>query len=101
MIETNLAYEALASVQGLQWLRLPIIRDIAKKLVEIIIEGLSKRPTQLAFFTNTAIRKASQAADYITAVDQKESLGDVSDEVYEKAELLEILTFSNLVRVTA
>lgn len=100
-IETEASFQALASVQGLQWLRLPLISSITKKLIELVISGLSKRAVMMAFFSNTAIRKASQAQDYVNAVNAKESLTDVSDEVYEKAELAEISAFNDFVRVTA
>lgn len=96
-VETETAFQALASIQGLQWLRLPIISNLLRKFIEIVLDGLSKRPTMAAFFGNTAIRKASQASDYIEAVNKKET---ASDEEYEQAELDEIKAFNDFVRIT-
>lgn len=100
-IETEAAFVALSSVAGFQWLKLPVISSIAKKMIEVVISGLSKRSVMMAFFTNTAIRKSSQAQDYVDAVNAKENLGDVTDEIYEQYEIREISAFNNFVRVTA
>lgn len=53
------------------------------------------------FFLNTAIRKAGQATDFLSAVAAKESLPPtVSDEDYLRAEQAQMAAFSNFVRVT-
>lgn len=99
-LETEASFVALSSVAGLQWLQLPIISSIVKKLIEIILNGLSKRTVQQAFFLNTALRKTSQAKDFVDAVNNLEESHDESDEIYEQLELAKIAAFNKLVRVT-
>lgn len=54
-----------------------------------------------AFFINTAIRKASQAGDYVAAVAAKNNLPPTaSDDDYEKMERAEMVAFSDFVRIT-
>lgn len=65
------------------------------------LRKLSDWAVMQAFFMNTAIRKASQAIDYETAVNAKNNLPPTAtDAEYERAERAEILAFNNFVRVT-
>lgn len=83
------------------WLALPVFSFITKQILTFVLNFLSNTVVMQAFFTNTAIRKASQAQDYVDAVNAKDSLPpDVSDADYEKAELAEISSFNAFVAVT-
>jgi hypothetical protein len=80
---------------------IPIFNAVAKKIIEWAVTKVANRAEMTAFFMNTAIRKAWQAGDYTEAVKRKNALPeDVDDETWEKAELLEIQTFSNFVAAT-
>ncbi len=82
------------AIPGMEWVALPIVSTIDKEIIRLILTELSKSAVMGAFFLNTAIRKASEAADYVSAVDAKNSLpDDVSDEDYEKAERDEMAAF--------
>lgn len=88
-------------VPGLQWLALPIISTVVRVIIKWIANTMSSSLILQAFFLNTSIRKASQAADYIDAVNLKQNLSPgVSDEEYEKAERAEIAAFNNFVRLS-
>jgi hypothetical protein len=89
------------AIPGMEWVALPIVADIDKEMLKLILDAISKQGVMLAFFTNTAIRKASQAADYVAMVGAKKALGpNVSDEVYKDAEKKELLAFRNFVAVS-
>lgn len=73
----------------------------AKAVVEFVVrqlcEFLSKGAYRMAFNFNTAVRKASEAHDYVAAVNRKESLPEgCSDEEYAAAEAEEIAEFHRL-----
>lgn len=98
-IEAEAIY--LYAASQLPFLRLPIISTLARKAIEAVLTSASERVVMQAFFMNTAIRKASQARDYIDAIVAKESLPpEVSDEEYEKYEQREMAAFNSFVRVT-
>jgi hypothetical protein len=66
-----------------------------------LMDILSKSSVMLAFFGNTAIRKASQAKDFTDAAHRKDSLPPTAtDAEYEAAEQEEMIAFRNLVMVT-
>lgn len=100
-LETDAAFAALSSVSGMQWVTLPLVSDAVKALIRAIINPLSNRAVMGAFFLNTALRKASEAKEYIKAVNDKESLQDVTDQEYEAAERAEIAAFNQFVRITS
>lgn len=77
------------------------IRNLAASAIEWVLVKLSNWTYMQAFFINTAIRKASQARDYVAAVDAKDALpADATDEEFENAERLELESFDRLVRVS-
>jgi hypothetical protein len=85
---------------GFSWLGLPILSSLYKGALSWVLNLISNSAVLEAFFLNTAIRKASQASDYISAVDFKKSLPEnVSDDDYEKAELKEIDAFKQFVSI--
>lgn len=70
-------------------------------LLQWILDKLTTWEVTQAFFINTAIRKASQAADYVDTVNYKNSLPPtVSDEDYAHAEAAEMHSFYNFVVLT-
>lgn len=86
---------------GMGWINWPIIRGIVEFALNGLLDLLSKSTIMGAFFLNTAIRKASQANDYLDAVKAVDSLPkDATDEEYEKAERAEIDAFAKFVVVT-
>lgn len=79
---------------------LPIVSAINKEVLRYILSALSKSTVMEAFILNTALRKASEAKDYVDAVKLKDSLpDDVSDEEYEKHERKEMDAFVAFVTV--
>ncbi len=91
----------ILAIPGLQWLGLPIIRNFFDYAITKILNMISNWGVMSAFFMNTAIRKASQAHDFVDAVNQKNALPeDASDEEYEKLELAQISAFNNFIRIT-
>jgi hypothetical protein len=79
----------------------PVISTLFNYFVTKIVTVIANAAEMQAFFMNTAIRKASQAQDYINAVNAKASLPPTaSDEEYEKAEQAEMAAFRNFVMVT-
>lgn len=86
------------AVPGLEWVAMPIIADLDKAAIKAIITLLVNSVVMEAFFLNTAIRKASQAQDYVDAITTKKSLPPTaSQEEYAKAEAAECLAFRNFV----
>lgn len=76
----------------------PIISDLDKALVKEILNLLTSAAIMEAFFLNTAIRKASQAQDYVDAINAKNKLPPTaSQDEYAKAEALEVVAFRNFV----
>lgn len=100
-IATNLVMTAVIAVPGLQWLNLPIIRSIVKASIGWIIGVLANDAMLGAFFLNTAVKSASQAQDYVNAVNAKNNLPQTANkEEYAKAEQAEISAFNSFVRLT-
>ncbi len=51
---------------------------------------------------NTAIKKSSQASEYVNAVKNKDNLPeDASESEYEQAEIAEIAAFNSFVKFTS
>ncbi len=99
---TNLILGAVLTVPGLQWLGWPVILPIFRAIIKKLLDKLSREIEMMAFFFDTAIRKASQAKDFVAAVAAKENLPkDVTPEEYEYAERKQMVAFSRLARLTA
>lgn len=78
-----------------------LIKTFAGTVLDWILNALTKWEVMQAFFLNTAIRKASQAQDYVDMVNKKNSLPEnATDAEYEKAEAAEIAAFTAFVSVT-
>lgn len=100
-VETKAALIGIAAIPYAgKFLLLPVIRIFTEAFVEKIITNLQNGITQQAFFLNTAIRKASQAHDYVDAKNALENMKDATDEQYQAAEEREMALFNNFVRVT-
>lgn len=98
---TKFVIISAASVPWLAFLSLPVIRELFEFILTQIIDALSKGLEMEAFFFNTAIRKASQARDFIEAVEAKNALPPTaSKEEYESAEKRQMAAFRNFVIVT-
>jgi len=95
---TNITMTALAVTPYMGWTAWWGISTIIRAIVHGIMSYLSKTAEMLAFFLNTAIRKASQANDYMTAKTALNNLPpETSNADYEAAERLEMSAFHNLV----
>lgn len=78
-----------------------LIRNFLGPILDWALTSLSNWDVMQAFFMNTALRKASEAGDYVKTVNLKDSLPDTAtDEEYERAEQNEISAFNAFVRVT-
>lgn len=100
-LAVQVAYAAIIAVPGLQWLGLPVISSILNFSLNWIISLLANDAMLAAFFLNTAIVKASQAGDYIQAVENKNNLSPTATkEEYEQAEQAEISSFNALVIIS-
>ena len=102
-IKTTFVTAATAYIYGLEVaavpeVGLPIISQLDQAAVKGILNALTGWALLEAFFLNTAIRKASQAQDYVEAITAKNALPPTaSQEVYAKAEAAEIAAFRNFV----
>lgn len=85
----------------MEWVALPVISDVDKEVLKLILDALSKSAVMGGFFVNTAIRKASQAADFVDAINAKDALpaGASADQV-AAAEQNQMVAFRNFVMVT-
>lgn len=98
---TNYVFGLEIAIPGMEWIALPGISTIDKAIVKGIINLLATSVVMESFFLNTAIKKASQAQDYVDTVTAKNSLPPTtSEDDYAKAEQLEIIAFRNFVSVT-
>jgi hypothetical protein len=98
---TQFIINAAAAVPYLSWLGLPVIRQLFQFIVNKLLDVLSKAMEMQGFFMNTAIRKASQAKDFVDAVAAKEALPPTaSNEEYENAEKRQMVAFRNFVMFT-
>jgi hypothetical protein len=98
---TAYIYGEEIAIPGLEWVALPILSTIDKDVITAILNVLTNSVLMEAFFLNTAIRKASQAQNYVDAINAKNSLPPTaSDAEYEKAEQAEMLTFRNFVMLS-
>ncbi len=94
----NIAFTNLAASPYFFWVSLPVFSSLTKALLDIAIGKLSKSGIMQTFFLNTAIKKPSQAKDYVQIV-QKRKAAKSKDEL-ERLEKDEMQYFSNLVRIT-
>lgn len=89
------------AIPGLEWVALPIISTIDKDLLKEVFILVANAPVMQAFFLNTAIKKASEAQDYIFAIEAKNNLSSsATKEEILNAEKLEMATFRNFVLLT-
>lgn len=86
------------AVPGLEWVATPIISQLDQAALKAILNMLVGSVVMEAFFLNTAIRKASQAQDYVDAITAKNALPPTATQTeYAHAEAAEILAFRNFV----
>jgi hypothetical protein len=90
------------AIPYMTWIALPFVNYIYKSLVGWLLGILSNSTVMMAFFMNTAIKKASQAQDYLDAVNAKNSLPNtVTQAQYKQYEQNEISAFNSLVSLTS
>lgn len=95
------AYGQLILVPGLTWMALPVVKSIVQWFIQIVVNDISNAAVMEGFFLNTAIRKATQADDFVQAVNAKNNLPkDASDDEYNQAERVQMDSFRNFVAVT-
>jgi hypothetical protein len=89
-------------IPQLAWLATtPIVSSIDKAVIHAVIDSLSKSAVLGAFFLNSAIKNASQAHDFVTAVNVKQTLPPTaSDLEVENAEKAQMHAFRNFVLFT-
>lgn len=98
---TAFAFSAIVAVPGFQWVGFPVISSLVKSAIEFVLNVISKASVMQAFFMNTAVRKASQAVDFIDAVAAKNNLPPTATDLeYENAEKAEMAAFRNFVLLT-
>jgi hypothetical protein len=98
---TKLVISAASSTIYTAWLKWPVVGTLFEMLVKMGVTAIANGLEMQGFFLNTAIRKASQAEDFIAANDALNALPPtVTDEEYENAEKREMAAFRNFVRVT-
>jgi hypothetical protein len=79
-------------------IELPVIKEADQEIIRLVVDSLSKSAIMLAFFTNTVLRKATQADDFVKAVNAKFNLpGDASNDDIQKAEAAQMVAFRNFV----
>lgn len=89
------------AIPGMEFVALPVIVDVDKFLIHGVLTAISKAEVSLAFFMETAVRKASQAQDLISAVKAKNSMPATSSDVeLAAAEQKQMIEFRNFVLVT-
>ena len=89
---------AVGAFAPLGW---PILGPLFSFIVKEILTAVGNAAEMEAFFLNTAVRKASQAQDYVDAVNTKNGLpSTASDADYEAAEQAEMAAFRNFVMVS-
>lgn len=94
-------YGIEVAIPGMEWVGLPIVKDIDQEVLRLIIDGLSKSLVMGAFFMNTVMKKATDADDFIAAVAAIQNLPkDVSDEDFKKYRLAQMDAFRNFVALT-
>lgn len=92
---------AVLGIPGIGGFLIFIFNWFGKPLVELVFNFISKRGVMLAFFLNTAVRKASQAKDFTDAVHAKNSLPDsATKEEFANAENHEIIQFINFALIS-
>jgi hypothetical protein len=80
---------------------LPVIGDLDRLVIKLIVDALSKHLVMQAFFFNTALRKAAQAQDFVDAANALESAPkDMSNDEYKKLEFARAGAFRNFVTLT-
>lgn len=97
----NTLFDAAIGYPYLSWLAFPVVAPLFKALLHWGASTVSKEIIQVSFFLNTAIRKASQAADYVDLVSKKNNLPQTASMAeYEECEKAEMAAFARVVRVT-
>ncbi len=98
---TTFVFTSLCALPGMNWLAFPVVRNLAQAAIKAVINALSKATEMEIFFLNTALRKNSQAREFVEAVQFKEDLPEnATKEEYEKAERAQITAFRNFVRLS-
>lgn len=89
------------AIPGMEWLALPVVSDIDKAIIRMVIEHLSKSVVMGGFFGNTALRKPAEAMDYVAAVNAVDQLSaTATDDEYEKLTRAKMDAFRIAVSVT-
>jgi len=99
---TKIIMGAEATVPELAWMvTTPIVSSLDEFAIKEVVTVLANSVIMLAFFENTAIRKASQAEDFVAIVTAKNSLpSTASQEDFDNAEKNQMVAFRNFVMVT-
>jgi len=89
---------AISAVPYLQWLKLPVIRQLFRWILTKLLKIISHAIEMQAFFLNTAIRKSGQAHDFTSAVNALNNLPPTAtEEEYAAYEQKRMDAFRNFV----
>lgn len=95
---SSAVFAAALALPGMGWLATPFVSFFAKKIIGGVVWLVSELPMMGGFFLNTAIRKSSQAGDFVDATHELDNLPDTcTDEEYANAENKKSTAFYNLV----
>lgn len=94
-------YGLIIAVPALSWLAIPGFSGVFKFMLKFVFNLLANSVVMEAFFLNTAIRKASQAQDYVAAIAAKDGLPPTaSQKEYQDAEAKQMAAFRNFVMLS-
>lgn len=90
------------ALPGFQWVALPVINEIDKFLIRQIVQSLADSAVMGAFFLNTALKKATQAKDFVEAADALANVPTTAtQEEYKRAEQTRMAAFRDFVLLTS
>lgn len=98
LIEVAASLAGIAAIPGMQWVSLPFVNKIFSYILNWLFSKAAQRLYDFGFFKNSAIRKASQAHQFIDAINTKNSLpANISQEEFKKYERIQMDQFRYLV----
>lgn len=91
---------AAKAVPALSWLSFPVVAQLFEFAVKLAVTAIANGIEMQAFFINTAVRKASQAKDFVDSINTRNALPPTAtDKEYQDAEKAQMAAFRNFVMV--
>ena len=98
---TAAIYGEEVATPALSWVALPVISELDQELIKAVLTALANFEVMQAFFLNTALKKASQAQDFVDTITKLNSLPPTAtSEEYASAEKARIAAFTAFVTIT-